>query len=107
PYGLLEVVRRYSIRMLTTAGLAYVALAVADYLYQMWQHEKGLMMSKEEIKQEAKNSDGDPLVKQRMRSMARSRARRQMFTEVPTADVVVTNPTHIAVALRYDPEKND
>ncbi len=107
PFGFLDLVRRYSIRMLTTAGLAYVALAMADYFYQMWQHEKGLKMSKEDIKQETRNAEGDPLVKQRMRSMARSRARRQMFTDVPTADVVVTNPTHIAVALRYDPERND
>lgn len=107
PLGFLEVVRRYSVRMLMIAGLFYLALAVADYFYQIWQHEQGLKMSKEEVKQESKNSDGDPLVKARMRSMARSLARRQMFQEVARADVVITNPTHIAVALRYDPEKND
>lgn len=107
PFSFLEVVRRYSVRMFLVAGLAYLGLALADYLYQIWHHEKGLKMTKEEIKQESKNSDGDPLVKARMRSMARSLARRQMFHDVANADVVVTNPTHIAVALKYDPEKND
>lgn len=107
PIAFLGLVRGYAIRMMTTAGLAYLGLAAADYLYQIWQHEKSLRMSKEEIKQETKNSEGDPLVKARMRSMARALARRQMFQEVPHADVVVTNPTHIAVALKYDPERND
>ena len=107
PAGLLEVIRRYSVRMLMIAGLSYLGLAAADYFYQIWKHEEELKMTKEEIKQESKNSDGDPLVKARMRSMARSLARRQMFQDVANADVVVTNPTHIAVALKYDPEKND
>ena len=61
------------------------------------------MMTKQEVKQEAKQNEGDPLVKARMRSMGRALARKQMMKEVPNADVVVTNPTHIAVALKYDP----
>jgi flagellar biosynthetic protein FlhB len=105
PTGLLEVVRRYALKMLTTAGIAYLALAVADYVYQIWKHQKSLRMSKEDVKQESKQSEGDPMVKQRMRSVGRALARRQMFKDVPTADVVVTNPTHIAVALKYDPLK--
>ena len=104
PAALLDVVRRYAMRLLTTAGLAYLGLALADYLYQVWQHEKGLRMSKEEIKQEMKQNEGDPLLKARMRAFGRQLARRQMFRDVATADVVITNPTHIAVALRYDPE---
>jgi flagellar biosynthetic protein FlhB len=104
PYSLLEVVRRTSVRLFATAGLAFLALALADYLYQVWEHEKGLRMSREEIRQEAKESEGDPMIKARRRSMGRALARRQMMREVPTADVVVTNPTHIAVALRYDPQ---
>lgn len=107
PLSFMEVVRHHSVRMLMIAGLAYLSIAGADYAYQIWTHEKGLKMTKEEVKQEHKNAEGDPLVKQRMRSMARSLARRQMFHEVPTADVVITNPTHIAVALRYDPERSD
>lgn len=104
PLGLLTVVRLHAVGLLKTAGLAYIALAGADYLYQLWQHEKGLKMSKEEVKQEMKQSEGDPMVKARMRSMGRQNARRQMFRDVPDADVVITNPTHIAVALKYDPE---
>jgi flagellar biosynthetic protein FlhB len=104
PAVLLDVVRRYALRLLMTAGLAYLGLALADYLYQIWQHEKGLRMSKEEIKQEMKQNEGDPLLKARMRAFGRQLARRQMFQDVPKADVVITNPTHIAIALRYDPD---
>ena len=107
PFGMLDLVRRYSVKLLMTAGLAYLALAVMDYLYQLWTHEKGLRMSKEEVKLEHKQSEGDPLVKARMRAMGRAMARRQMFQDVPKADVVITNPTHIAVALKYDPQKSD
>ena len=107
PFGMLDLVRRYAVKLLMTAGLAYVALAMADYLYQVWQHEKGLRMTKEEVKLEHKQNEGDPLIKARMRSMGRAMARRQMFQDVPKADVVITNPTHIAVALKYDPQKSD
>jgi len=99
-----HVVQRYSVRLLMTAGLSYLGLAVVDYLWQWWRTEQSLRMSKEEIKQESRQSEGDPLVKQRMRSVGRALARRQMFRDVPRADVVITNPTHIAVALRYDPD---
>ncbi len=100
--GFLFVVKRYSIRMLSTAGAAYLALAAADYLWQWWQHEKSLKMTKEEVKQEMKSQDGDPHIKQRRRSIARSYARKQMMKDVPKADVVIVNPTHIAIAIKYD-----
>ena len=103
PRALMEVVRKYGLGMLTKAGVAYLALAAADYGWQFFQHEQSLRMTKEEVKQENKNQEGDPMVKQRMRALARQRARQQMFTEVPKADVVVVNPVHIAVALKYDP----
>lgn len=103
PLGLLQVVRRYGIKLLMTSGLIYLVLAAADYVWQLWQFEKGIRMSKEEIKQEHKQAEGDPMVKARMRSIGRQKARRQMFRDVPTADVVLVNPTHIAIALRYDP----
>ena len=103
PRALLEVMQRYGVKMLTNAGMAYIALAGADYAWQLWQHEESLRMTKEEVKQESKNSEGDPMVKSRQRSIGRQRARQQMFKDVPTADVVVVNPVHIAVALRYDP----
>jgi flagellar biosynthetic protein FlhB len=105
PAGLLDVVRHYSVKLVMTAGLAYLALAAADYLWQYWQYTQQLRMTKEEVKQEMKNSEGDPLLKQRMRSLARQRARRQMFRDVPKADVVIVNPTHRAIALQYDPSK--
>ncbi|HET6407395.1 MAG TPA: EscU/YscU/HrcU family type III secretion system export apparatus switch protein, partial [Chthoniobacteraceae bacterium] len=86
-------------------GLAYLGLAGADYFWQYWEFSQQLRMSREELKQEMKNSEGDPLLKQRMRSMARNMARRQMFRDVPKADVVIVNPTHRAIALEYDPLK--
>jgi flagellar biosynthetic protein FlhB len=107
PFGLLGVVRRHAVGLLMTAGFSFLALAALDYLYQVWQHDRSLRMTKQEVKQEAKQNEGDPLIKQRLRSMGRSFARRQMFQEVPKADVVITNPTHIAVALKYDPAKAD
>lgn len=107
PFGMVDLVRRYSVKLLMTAGLAYLALAVMDYVYQIWHHEKGLRMTKEEVKLEHKQNEGDPLIKSRLRAMGRSLARRQMFQDVPKADVVITNPTHIAVALKYDPQKSD
>jgi len=97
------VLRQHTLHLATIAGLTYMALAAADYGYQIWSHEKSLRMTKTEIKLEMKQNEGDPMLKARRRSMARSMARRQMFKDVPTADVVITNPTHIAVALRYDP----
>lgn len=103
PLGLADFVRRYALRLMLTAGGAYLALAVADYAWQWWQFEKGLRMSKEEVKNEHKETEGDPHVKGRRRQIARQMARRQMLADVKTADVVVVNPVHIAVAIRYDP----
>ena len=101
--GLLYVVKKYAIRMLLTAGGAYLALAAGDYIWQWWQYEQSLKMTKDEVKQEMKQNDGDPHIKQRRRAIARSYARRQMMKDVPKADVVIVNPTHIAIAIKYDP----
>lgn len=103
PGELLGVVRTYAPRLLVAAGLAYMLLAAADYGFQLWQHEKGLRMSKQEVREEHKENEGDPMVKQRLRSMGRALTRNQMISSVAEADVVITNPTHIAVALKYDP----
>ena len=84
--------------------LAMVVIGFADYAYQRWQHDRDLRMTPQEAKQEAKELEGDPLVKRRIRQMMRQLATRRMMAEVPGADVVITNPTHYAVALRYDPE---
>jgi len=78
-----------------------VVIALIDAPYQMWQYANKLKMTREELRQEAKESEGDPQVRGRIRQMQREMARRRMMAEVPTADVVVTNPTHFAVALKY------
>lgn len=103
PRALVEVVRRHGVSLLANAGMTALVLAAADYGWQLWRHEQSLRMSKDEVKQEAKAQDGDPMVKQRMRALGRQRARQQMMKDVPRADVVVVNPVHIAVALKYDP----
>jgi len=87
--------------------LVLLVIAILDYSYQRYEHEKKLKMTKQEIKDENKQMEGDPQVKGRIRSLQREMARRRMMGEVPKASVVVTNPTHIAIALLYEPEKND
>ena len=82
-----------------------VVLAAIDLAFQKWSHHREMMMSREEVKEEMKQTEGDPLVKSRIRSTQRDMARKRMMAKVPEADVVVTNPTHLAVALMYDQEK--
>ena len=89
--------------LLIIMGLAILALI--DVPFQLWQYHKKLRMTKEEVKREAKEQEGDPHVKARIRSLQREMARRRMMAEVPKADVVVTNPTHFSVALKYDAKK--
>jgi len=81
-------------------GLALIA--VIDVPFQLYEHTKKLKMTKEEVRQEAKETEGNPEIKGRLRSMQREMARRRMMAAIPTADVVVTNPTHYAVALKYN-----
>jgi len=83
------------------ASGAMIFVVVLDLPYQLWSYFNKLKMTKEQLRQEAKESEGDPHVKGRIRAQQREMARRRMMTEVPTADVVVTNPTHYAVALKY------
>jgi flagellar biosynthesis protein FlhB len=83
------------------AGLAVVV--AIDVPFQLWRHNDSLKMTREELKQEAKETDGDPHVKARIRQQQRAASKRRMMSEVPKADFVVTNPTHYAVALKYDP----
>lgn len=103
PMALVLLVREHAFTLLFRTGIAWVALAGADYAWEWWRWKKGLMMTKQEVKEEAKSQEGDPLIKQRLRSAARALARKRMLADVPKADVVVVNPIHIAVALRYDP----
>lgn len=89
---------------LTVSG-AMIFIVALDLPYQLWSHHNKLKMTKEELRQEAKESEGDPHLKARIRSQQREVARRRMMSEIPTADVVITNPTHYAVALKYSEGK--
>jgi flagellar biosynthetic protein FlhB len=84
------------------AGFGLLALALLDYGYQRWEYERGLRMSRQELREEYKQTEGDPQLKARIRRTQRQLAMRRMMQAVPTADVVLTNPTHLAVALQYD-----
>lgn len=83
-------------------GLALIVIAVADYMFQRFEHERSLRMTRQELKEELKEMEGDPQLRARIRRRQRELASRRMMQEVPKADVVVTNPVHLAVALRYD-----
>jgi flagellar biosynthetic protein FlhB len=84
---------------------ALVVIAAADIPFQIWNHKRQLRMSKQEIKDELKETEGKPEIKARIRELQRAIARRRMMEAVPKADVVITNPKHYAVALRYAPDK--
>lgn len=92
--------------MIIKIVIAFVVIAAADYMYQWWNYERQLRMTKQEVKDEYKQVEGDPKVKGRIREIQRQRAQTRMMQQVPQADVVVRNPTHFAVALRYRPEQD-
>jgi len=94
----------FSIAMRILIG--YVVIAVLDFAFQRWDYERSIMMTRQEIREELKQTEGDPLIRARIRSVQREIARRRMMEEVPKAEVVITNPTEIAIALSYNPEMN-
>lgn len=85
--------------------MAYLVVGIADYVYQKWKFHEDMKMTKQEIKDEHKNAEGDPQVKGQQRARMREASQRRMMQDVPKADVVITNPTHYAVALKYDAEE--
>lgn len=101
PEGLYKTIIGFIITVAWWGALAYLALALLDYMYQRYDYKKNLMMSKQEVKEEFKQSEGDPHIKARQREMRRSMSLNKIITEVPQATVVVTNPTHLAVVLKY------
>ena len=103
--GILIYIGRTSYRIMGLACIVLIMLAILDYAYQRWEHEKSLRMSKKDIRDEYKHTEGDPVIKGRIKRQQREMARKRMMANVPRADVVITNPTHLAVALRYDSEK--
>jgi flagellar biosynthetic protein FlhB len=91
-----------ALRCVCGALAAVLLLAVLDTLFQRWQHERDLRMSRQELREELRNLEGDPHIRARIRRVQRELASRRMMADVPKATVVVTNPTHFAVALRYE-----
>jgi len=87
--------------------IAFIVVAAADYFYQWWDYERQLKMSKQEVKEEYKQTEGDPQVKGKIKQIQRQRAQQRMMQQVPGADVVIRNPTHVAVALRYKPDEDE
>ncbi len=95
-----------SFQILWRCSLVLAALALLDYLYQRWEWIQDLKMTKDEIKDEFKQMEGDPQLKARIRSLQMAAARQRMMQEIPRADVVITNPMHLAVALVYDKRRS-
>lgn len=93
--------------MVLKISMVFAAIAGFDYFYQRWSYEKNLKMTKEEVKEEYKQTEGDPKIKGKIRSLQQSMARSRMMQAVPDADVIIRNPTHYAVALRYDIDKDN
>ncbi len=102
PNAMLMDIARIVTRLLFFTGLVVAVIGVADYGFQWWEHEKKLRMTPQEMKEELRQTEGNPLIKARVRSIQRQMARKRMMTEVPKAAVVITNPTHLAIALAYD-----
>ena len=100
--GIMLYMGGVAFKIVLSVCLVLIVLAIFDYVYQKWEFEKDLRMTKQEIKDESKQSEGDPLIKARIRRLQRDAARKRMMASVPKADVVITNPTHLAVALVYD-----
>lgn len=94
-------------RLLVGVISVLTVIAIMDYIYQRMEHQKKLRMSKQEIKDEFKQTEGDPMVKAKLAELRQIRARTRMMAAVPEADVVITNPTHYAIALKYDPAQMD
>ena len=103
----LGVLHGTMIRMLVGVVAVVTALALLDYFYQVYEHRKKLRMTQQEVRDETRQSEGDPHVKARLRQIRTERARQRMMQAVPEADVVITNPTHYAVALKYDQDEMD
>ncbi len=91
-----------SMQIAALVAFVFFFIALADVLYQRWEHAKSLKMSQKEIRDEYKESEGDPQMKAKIRQIQMEQARNRMMADVPKADVVITNPTHIAIALKYE-----
>jgi flagellar biosynthesis protein FlhB len=106
PRAFLFFVQASMVKLAFELACALVFLAVLDFLFQRWRHEQELRMTKQEVREELKEMEGDPVMRQRRREAHRKVAQARELQQARTADVIVTNPTEIAIALKYDPEKN-
>jgi flagellar biosynthetic protein FlhB len=104
PARISGIMARSGLSLGLRTGLAYLIISAIDFAFQRWQYERDLMMTRQEVKEETKDLEGDPLVRSRIRKKQREMVY-NIMAQVPKADVVITNPTHIAVALKYEPEK--
>jgi flagellar biosynthesis protein FlhB len=104
PHSILVYLGRLTFVIAVRVALVMVAIAVIDYAWQRWQYDKNLRMTKQEVRDEFRQREGDPLVRSRIRRIQMDTAQKRMMQAVPKADVVLTNPTRLAVALRYDAE---
>lgn len=102
PLGIVSVIGGLTVAIWWRVVLAMLVIGILDYGFQRWQYERDLMMTQKEAREEAKEMEGDPRIKQRIRQIQRQVAMQRMMKEVPKADVIITNPTHYAVALRYE-----
>ncbi len=101
-FDTLSTVGQLTAMMGIAASFTLLFVAILDFFYQKYDYEKNLKMSKQDIKDEHKNTEGDPLIKSRIKQRQREMAMRRMMQEVPTADVIITNPTHYAIAIKYE-----
>jgi len=106
PLTSLDLTRSVVERLLLTSGLFLFIVGLLDYGWQWWEHERSLRMTQKELREEMREAEVKPELRQAMRARQRQLGRRRMMHEVPSADVVITNPTHYSVALRYDSEKD-
>ncbi|WP_445488227.1 flagellar biosynthesis protein FlhB [Niallia sp. 03133] len=106
-YDALITLAKLTIQMGLYASGSLLFLSLLDYLFQRYDYEKNIRMSKQDIKDEYKNMEGDPLIKSKIKQRQREMAMRRMMQEIPKADVVITNPTHYAIALKYEEDKYD
>jgi flagellar biosynthetic protein FlhB len=102
PADIVAALRSSTLRMSLAISMAFLAIGALDYLVQFFRHEKSLKMSRQDVIQEHREQEGDPQIKARIRQIARQRTRQRMLSQVAKADVVITNPTHLAIALKYD-----
>ena len=104
---LLEDIYTLTVKVLSGIVIILFFMAIADLLYQRWEFNKQMRMTKQEVKDEYKQTEGDPYIKGKLKQMRMDKARIRMMANVPKADVIITNPTHFAIALKYDPDTSD